>query len=194
MKAINEEFSRTGVRAFLDVNHNLTLRAEDGRNIDVVVNGAAGAIVGIPASVTQTAAINLYSENQIQLGGANEAFVGFANNQLVGVTTVEAVSTADVLTRQAANDTLLKLDRALGQLASDRAGLGAFINRLQSTVSNLTNTVENSSSAKSRIMDTDFASETSELTKYQIVQQAGISVLSQANSSPQQILSLLQGN
>ncbi len=190
---INEEFPNTGVKASLDVNHHLSLRAEDGRNIDVVVNGAAGAMLGLPASVTQTGSINLYSDKQYQLGGANDGFVGFAPGLLVGVTTLEAVSTVDVLTRQAANDSMLKLDRALQQLASDRAGLGAFMNRLDSTVSNLTNTVENSSVAKSRIMDTDFASETSEMTKNQIVQQAGISVLSQANSAPQQILSLLQG-
>lgn len=194
VKAINEEFSRTGVRASLDVNHQLTLTAEDGRNVDVVVNGAAGAMLGLPASVTQTGAIDLYSENQIQLGGANEAFIGFGNNQLIGVTTVEAVTTVSVLNRRDANDSMLKLDRALQQIATDRAGLGAFINRLQSTVSNLTNTVENSSAAKSRIMDTDFAHETSELTRNQIVQQAGISVLSQANTAPQQILSLLQGS
>lgn len=193
VRAINEEFSKTGVRASLDVNHHLKLVAEDGRNIDLVVNGAAGGMLGIPASTTQTGAINLYSENQIQLGGANEAFIGFAPAQLIGVTTVEAAATVSVLTRREANDSLLKLDRSLGQIAADRAGLGAFINRLQSTVSNLTNTVENSSAAKSRIMDTDFAKETTELTRNQIAQQAGISVLSQANSGPQQILSLLQG-
>lgn len=193
LKAINEEFDRTGVVASLDVNHHLVLTAEDGRNIDVVVNGAAGGMVGVPASTTQTGSLNLYSENQYQLGGANDAYIGFAPAQLVGVTTAEAVSTVSVLTRQNANNSLLKLDRALQQIASDRAGLGAFINRLQSTVSNLTNTVENSSAAKSRIMDTDFAQETSELTRNQIVQQAGISVLSQANAAPQQIIQLLQG-
>ena len=193
VSAINEEFSKTGVRASLDVNHHLKLTAEDGRNIDLVVNGAAGGMLGIPASTTATGAINLYSENQIQLGGANDAFIGFAPAQLIGVTTVEAAATVSVLTRREANDSLLKLDRSLGQIAADRAGLGAFINRLNSTVSNLTNTVENSSAAKSRIMDTDFAKETTELTRNQIAQQAGISVLSQANSGPQQILSLLQG-
>jgi flagellin len=87
---------------------------------------------------------------------------------------------------------LLKLDRALRELATDRAGLGAFINRLQSTLSNLSNTVENSSLARSRILDTDFAAESSALAKGQIIEQAGISVLGQANQSAKQVISLLQ--
>ena len=193
VSAINEVFPQTGVSASRGAGGNLVLTANDGRNIDVVINGAAGAMVGLPASTTQTAALNLYSDAQYVLGGANEAFIGMANNQLVGVTSAEAISTVSVVTRDQANLTLLKVDRAIQQITADRAELGAVTNRMESTLSNLTNTVENSSAARSRILDADYAKETSELTKHQILQQSGISILSQANQAPQSILSLLQG-
>lgn len=192
VRAINEVFDRTGVSASYDVNHRLVLTAEDGRNIDVQVNGAGGVITGLPAATVQTGALNLYSDNAWTLAGANDAFIGMpvGHNELV--TSVESVATVDVTTRRTANDSLLKLDRALKELATDRAGLGAFINRLQSTLSNLSNTVENSSLARSRILDTDFAAESSALAKGQIIEQAGISVLGQANQSAKQVISLLQ--
>ena len=72
-----------------------------------------------------------------------------------------------------------------------RAGIGAVQNRLQSTITNLQNISENASSAKSRIQDADFAVETANLTRTQILQQAGIAILAQANAIPQQVLSLL---
>ena len=74
-----------------------------------------------------------------------------------------------------------------------RADLGAIQNRFQSTIRNLTNISENVSAARSRIKDTDFAAETANLTRYQIIQQASTTVLSQANQSPQAALSILQG-
>ena len=75
---------------------------------------------------------------------------------------------------------------------SSRAKLGAVQNRFESTISNIASTSENLSAANSRILDADFASETAKLAKSQVLQQAGISVLAQANSRPQQVLSLLQ--
>ncbi|NNL56776.1 MAG: flagellin, partial [Pseudomonadales bacterium] len=81
---------------------------------------------------------------------------------------------------------------ALATISSIRADLGAVQNRFQSTISNLSTTSENLSAARSRIQDADFASETANLTRTQILQQAGISVLAQANALPQQVLGLLQ--
>ncbi|MCA9538886.1 MAG: hypothetical protein KC620_08355 [Myxococcales bacterium] len=194
VRAINEVFTRTGVSASLDQRGHLMLRAEDGRNIEVTFNGAGNVLAGIGAApVVQTASVNLYSEEQYELSGANEAFIGFINNELVGVNANEAVTTVDVLTRFDANEALLRLDRAIAQVTRDRAELGAVTNRMQSTLANLTTVIEASSASRSRIRDADFAEETSDLARNQILQQAGVSILAQANASPQSVLSLLQG-
>jgi flagellin len=86
---------------------------------------------------------------------------------------------------------LVAIDNAIGQVASQRADLGAIQNRMESTVSNLQVTSENLNAANSRIQDADFAAETAELQRTNVLQQAGISVLAQANASGQQVLSLL---
>ena len=99
----------------------------------------------------------------------------------------------DVLTRCTANESILRLDRAIAQLTSDRAELGAVSNRMQSTISNLSGVLESAEQARSRIRDADFAAESASLAKNNVLQQAGISILSQANAAPQQVLSLLQG-
>ena len=84
------------------------------------------------------------------------------------------------------------IDAALASVASERATLGATQAQLESTVRNLANVAENTSAAAGRIMDTDYAAETANLTKAQILQQAATSVLAQANAQPQSVLSLLQ--
>lgn len=86
-----------------------------------------------------------------------------------------------------------RIDDAISMIDSTRAGLGALQNRFQSTIRNLTNIDENLSAARSRIRDTDYAKETAELTRRQILQQAGTTLLSQANQRPQAALSLLNG-
>ncbi len=86
-----------------------------------------------------------------------------------------------------------KLDQAISQIDKFRSSLGAVQNRLNSAVTNLNNTTTNLSEAQSRIQDADYATEVSNMSKAQIVQQAGNSVLAKANQVPQQVLSLLQG-
>ena len=88
---------------------------------------------------------------------------------------------------------LALLDKAIASVDKLRSSLGAVQNRLSSAVTNLNNTTTNLSSAQSRIQDADYATEVSNMSKAQIVQQAGNSVLSKANQVPQQVLSLLQG-
>lgn len=192
VRAINEVFPQTGVSASLDARGHLQLTAEDGRNIEVTTAGNGDILTGVGADTVQTAQVNLYSEEQYQLGGANEAFIGFIDNELVGVNANEAITTVNVLTRFDSNEALLRIDRAISQITDDRAELGAVTNRMQSTLSNLTSIIEASSASRSRIRDADFAFETSDLSRNQILQQAGVSILSQANSQPQQVLSLLQ--
>ena len=97
------------------------------------------------------------------------------------------------LTKGASSDPLAKLDEAIASVDKFRSSLGAVQNRLSSAVTNLNNTTTNLSEAQSRIRDADYATEVSNMSKAQIVQQAGNSVLSKANQVPQQVLSLLQG-
>ena len=91
-----------------------------------------------------------------------------------------------------ASGAISMIDKALATVASERATLGATQAQLESTVRNLANVAENTSAAAGRIMDTDYAAETANLTKAQILQQAATSILAQANAQPQSVLSLLQ--
>lgn len=109
-------------------------------------------------------------------------------NITVGALGIEGISTGSKVDAQS---NLAKLDDALTKLNENRSALGALQNRLQSTINNISTYKENLDAARSRIRDTDMAAETSELTKSNILSQAGISVLSQANQNPQQVLKLL---
>ena len=102
------------------------------------------------------------------------------------------VSQIDILSAPNAQEAVIIIDQALNIIDSQRAELGAVQNRFESTITNLQNIAENASAARSRIRDTDFAAETTELTKNQILQQAGTSILAQANQLPQGVLALLR--
>jgi flagellin len=104
-----------------------------------------------------------------------------------------AVSAVDVLSTTGSQSAIDTIDRALANVASERSKLGAAVNRLDHTINNLSNVSTNTAAAKSRIEDADFAAETSNLTKNQILSQAATSMLAQANQSKQGILALLQG-
>ncbi|WP_408608410.1 flagellin [Desulfogranum mediterraneum] len=105
----------------------------------------------------------------------------------------EEVTAIDISNVLGATDALKIVDAALNKIDSQRADLGAIQNRFESTISNLKNVSENLTAARSRIRDADIAQETSEMTKANILQQAGVSILTQANQTPQLALSLLQG-
>ncbi len=102
-----------------------------------------------------------------------------------------SIDTLSIKTVAGASRAITQIDSAIKSIDSARADLGALQNRFQSTIRNLSNVVENVSSARSRIRDTDFAKETAELTRAQILQQASTTILSQANTRPQTALSLL---
>jgi flagellin len=103
------------------------------------------------------------------------------------------IDTVDLTTVEGAQSAINVIDGALAKIDRNRATLGAVQNRLNSTINNLSSVAENSSAARSRIRDTDFATETAELTRNQILQQAGTTILAQANQLPQAALSLLGG-
>lgn len=114
----------------------------------------------------------------------------------VGNSTTETLTTAvelDLTTQANAQDVLELLDEGLAQIAAQRSGIGAVENRLQSALSSILLTQENLAAARSQIIDADIAQETAELTRAQILQQAGVSVLGQANTSMQMVLGLLRG-
>ncbi|MGO1462829.1 MAG: flagellin N-terminal helical domain-containing protein [Marinobacter sp.] len=104
-----------------------------------------------------------------------------------------SVNDVDISTRAGAESAMIAIDFAFDKINGFRAELGAVQNRFESTIANLSTTSENLSASNSRIRDADFAAESAELARTQVLQQAGLSVLSQANARPQQVLQLLQG-
>ena len=125
-----------------------------------------------------------------QAGQANQA-TGFAQNKLSDGTADKNGLTFDISTAEGAQAVLGNIDKFIGAVDSKRAELGAVQNRLESTIRNQSNVSENVSDARSRIRDTDFATETANMTQQSIIQQASQSILSQANQRPQLALSLL---
>jgi flagellin len=124
-------------------------------------------------------------------GEAGSLFTGNANVEHGSA--LNQVATMDISTLDGANDAIAVVDGALAQVNSVRADLGAIQNRFETTIANLAASSENLTAAKSRVMDADYAAETGALTKQMIMQQAGISILAQANTLPQQVLTLLSG-
>jgi flagellin len=121
------------------------------------------------------------------------SLVGYFNTASTKSSTLSAVSAIDVGTTSGAKTAMDALDGALRMVSAQRSDLGSVSNRLDSTVSNLTNISTNLAAGKGRIEDADFAAETTNLAKSQILQQASTAMLAQANSSKQSVLSLLQG-
>ena len=104
-----------------------------------------------------------------------------------------SVNDTDISTQDGADLAMISIDFAIDAINGIRAELGAVQNRFESTIANLATTSENLSASNSRIRDADFAAESAELARTQVLQQAGLSVLAQANARPQQVLQLLQG-
>lgn len=159
---------------------------------------AAGAATSAEASTYETtySTVKLESAKEFKVeGGANGNdeldALGLAAGTYGGGEDGQFLNEIDITSVEGATAALTAIDNAIGQVASQRADLGAVQNRLESTVSNLQVTSENLNAANSRIQDADFAAETAELQRTNVLQQAGISVLAQANASGQQVLSLL---
>jgi flagellin len=193
--AINAVADETGVVASLNSDSQLVLTAADGRNIEVSTSSVTVAnITGLNAAAAGDTVtygeISLQSDNTFELAGADTATLGMVNG-VYGVNSDSAVSSVDISTREGAVKALDTIDLALEDVSASRAKLGALQNRLESTINNLSTTSENLSASRSRILDADFASETAKLSRNQIIQQAGVSILAQANQQPQIALSLL---
>lgn len=142
-----------------------------------LLNGSYSASFLVGANGGQTIDVSLNASN----------FAGLSGFSAQGL----SIATNDVTTASGASGLLGDIDTAISSIGSVRAELGALQNRFQSTIRNLSNIAENVSGARAQIRDTDFASETANLTRNQIIQQASVSVLSQSNQRPQTALSLL---
>ncbi len=207
VSAFNDVSSTTGVTAKLnDTNDGLVLTNTSGNNITLANNSTdAGSLitaasidsaggVGATASIGtgETAKtmgyISMNSDKGFSLGN-----VTAGNGVVAGAANLKSVASIDVSTVKGANDALKILDSALSSVNGQRASFGALQSRFETAVSNLESTSENLSASRSRIQDTDFASETAKLTRGQILQQAGTAMLAQANSLPNGVLSLLRG-
>lgn len=215
--AINAESEATGVIASITNNGTLKLTAADGRNIHMEFSGntaladnmgnfdgftsgteAALAFDVVPGSTLEsfiaTGNLTLQSENNFEIRGAGSStLVGFQSTGqgVYGVNSTYSMSAVNVSLRDTAVEAIDIVDLALEHVSSQRAKLGALQNRLQSTVNNLNVTAENLSASRGRIQDADFAAEAAQLSRNQIIQQAGVSILAQANLQPQIALSLL---
>jgi len=184
-KQINVFSGDTGVTATVN-GTNIVLTAADGRNIDITTAGGTTN----PFSVgTTRGSIKLTSQDNITLDAGN-SILGFTGTTIAKDTAT--LSSVKVTTASDASSAIDRIDSAISTIDSIRGDLGAVQNRFESTIANLQNVAENLSAARSRILDADIAQETSSMTKNNILQQAGVSVLAQANQAPQLALSLLK--
>lgn len=174
---------------------DMTIKDDSTTNVLGVVNGTATSAAG--TSRTLTAGVTLSAK----IAGTITATAGGAGTtsadlNLTGTNAAVAqtfqISTLDISTTSGANNALKAVDYALSQVNGTRAQLGALQNRFTAVVSNLQNTSENLSASRSRIQDADFASETANMTRAQVLQQAGTAVLAQANQLPNGVMSLLR--
>src|SRR5476649_1041166 len=146
----------------------------------------------LPAAITDLVvggSVSYTSDSGFSISGGDNSVIAAGNNG----SNLQSVAKIDVSTVAGSNAALATIDAALDQINSNRASLGAIQNRFASTISNLQTTGENLSASQSRIQDTDYAAETANLTRGQILQQAGTAILAQANSLPNGVLSLLRG-
>ncbi len=215
VNAVNQFTDTTGVRA-TNSSGELTLTADDGRDILIAesftyndttaagnntatvdtifgdfaesADGGSGAATNdftIKGSVTIDSSATVTITN-----GAD--ILGLASGGSTSLAAAGSIDTVDISSVSGANNAILSVDAALDTINSSRADLGAIQSRFDSTIANLSAITENLQAARSRIRDADFAQETAELTRTQILQQAGTSILAQANVSQQSVLALLQ--
>jgi flagellin len=204
--AINLKTTETGITAE-ETTDGFRLTGSNVQSLTVVGTTAVAALTAFTAGTTY-ASIRLDSASNtpisIELGddstvaehGFLEANVGAADHQVNGATMGTGagnnLSGLNIATASSATAALGTIDKAMGTVSDMRSKLGAMQNRLNSTVDNLSNVVTNTEAARSRIQDTDYATETTALAKSQIIQQAATAMLAQANQQPQSVLSLLQ--
>ena len=214
INAINAQSANTGVTAQYDAqNGGLKLSNSTGENIDIKnvdtdgntkfdvnsykADGKVGAdgdkrdMSDANATSTANGRVTFDSENSFSISeAANSTGLAVAGT---GASSLKSVASLDITNFEGAQAAIKIADAALAKVNGQRAQYGALQSRFESAISNLSSTTENLSASRSRIVDTDFAAETAKMTRGQILQQAGTSMLAQANSLPNGVLSLLRG-
>jgi flagellin len=212
---INKYSGQTGVVAS-DNGSGLTMTAADGRNISMTYGGVAGSVaadIGILAAsvhvgdntavptfnhaITSYSRVSLSSDLTFSLeagsdGNANLEKLGFKAGSIGGASNGLRIASVNVSTESGAALAITALDAAMKSVSMGQAQLGAFQNRLEATISNLTEANQNMTASRSRILDTDYAKESTNLAKTQIITQAATAMLAQANQSAQSVLALLK--
>ena len=189
---------RVGAGADLTIKYNdkfgeaqeLSISAKEGNDIEELATYINGQSQDVKASVGEGGKLQLFASSQkvegdVEFGGSLASELGIGAGKDVTVNDIDVSSVAG------ANEAVSIIDGALKSVDSQRASLGAFQNRFDHAISNLENINENVNASKSRIKDTDYAKETTAMTKSQILQQASTSILAQAKQSPSAALSLL---
>jgi len=204
---INAHTGETGVVA-TDNGKGMTLTAADGRNITIAIDGATDEkSIGIDVSyldpndiadeATSYGTFTLVSDKAFEMkaGPEGNAFftqLGLKQGVMGGEANGFKIADVDISSQDGAQAALTAIDAALEAVNLSQAKLGAYQNRLDSSISNLSEVSRNMTASRSRIMDTDYATETTNLAKSQIIQQAATAMLAQANQSAQSVLSLLK--
>ncbi len=216
ISAFNDKTSQTGIVAQMNSTGNgITLTNSTGADIQVTSNASsvgsftigdtptpnggtptvAGTTVGATGSAYVTGAITLDSSDSFGISCANGAAgngTSFFSNT-GSSSQLQPASSLDVSTVDSANRTLSTVDSAIAVISGQRAKFGALESRFNDAISSLQTSSDNLSQSRSRIQDTDFAAETANLSRTQILQQAGTAMVAQANQLPQQVLQLLKG-
>ena len=207
---LNAYTGQTGVVATAN-GDGVALTAADGRNITIAFSGSGSAIAGLgltgsgvtdtaSAPYTNYASVSLTSDTAFTVAsgsngaGATSAFteMGFTEGTYGGADNGVKVSQIDISTVQGATDAIKAVDAAITTVSANQSRAGAYENRLNYVVNNLTTENTNITASRSRITDADYGTETTNLAKAQIVQQAATAMLAQANQSQQTVLSLLK--
>ncbi len=206
---INKVSGKTGITAEVD-GDSITLTQIEGKDINIEnftnsaggtvdVTGAGGDAVQLTSggtdSTVMAGTVELDSNSSFTASSNIAASAGSifnSNADQVNSSSVDYVTGVDISTQSGANDAIKIIDSALAAIDEIRSGLGAIQNRFESTTANLMSVSENISASRSRIMDADFAQETANMTRAQILQQSGTAMLAQANTLPQAALTLLQ--
>jgi len=202
--AINAKTAQTGVSAKVNASTAtfIDFTALDGRNITTtakatVADGLAGVVAA--SDTTTTAKLKFTSatgEAAVVVTGTTNGLAATkltaSNTMTASTVTGQTVSSVDLSTQSNSQKALSILDAAIDTVTNSRANLGAYQNRFEAAISNLENTSTNLQASRSRILDTDYAKETTNLAKSQIVQQAATAMLAQANQSSQSVLALLK--
>jgi len=208
--AVNQKQGQTGVVAEAN-GDGIRMIAKDGRNITIQSNVTTGSSLGLGDNADVTTAlatastdatfysmVKLTSDKAFTVDSGSEGndanfeTLGFHKGTFGGSDNALKIKDIDVSTQQGATDAITAIDAAINSVSADQAKAGAFQNRLDAVVSNLTESTQNMSASRSRILDTDYATETTNLARSQIISQAATAMLAQANQSAQSVLSLLK--